>query len=198
LLGVGHPLVRDLERLALVRRQSLVVAVVFVGGVAGLYEGSPAAAALIAAAVATQLLLAGRAVVVRESRRTHVLELISEGHSALPIPAVEQMCRRLRDARHRRRLARSVEAFVNSEIGRFDVVTMPWRFMRSAEIATIRNELIAIAVLLRDDGAGLAGIAMIERLLGDGTSSLHGDDLEVLREDLRRTRFLLGVRARPG
>jgi hypothetical protein len=196
LLGVGHPLVRDLERLTIVRRQSLVVAVVFVGGVAGLYEGS--SGALMAAAAATQLLLAGRAVVVRESRRTHMLDLISEGHAALPIPAVEQMGRRLRHARHRRRLARSVEALVNSEIGGFDVVTMPWRFTRSSEIAPIRSELMEIAVLLRDDDAGISGIAMIERLLGDGTSSLHGHDLEVLREDLRRTRFLLGVRARSG
>jgi hypothetical protein len=174
------------------------VAAVFLGGAAALYEGSAAAPALIVAAAATQLLLAGRAVVVRESRRTHVLDLISEGHAALPIPAVEHMCLRLRRAHHRRRLAQSVEAVVDSEIGGFDVVTTPWRFMRADLIAPVQHELIEIAALLRDDDAGLPGIAMIERLLRDGTSSLHGRNLQVLREDLRRTRFLLAVRGQSG
>lgn len=198
LLGPAHPLVRDLEKLALVRRQSLVVAAVFVGGAAAFYEGASAAVALIVAAAATQLLLASRAVVVRASRRTHVLELISEGHAALPIPAVDNMCLRLRGARHRLRLARRIEALLDLPIGGFDVVTTPWRFMRPDLITPIRDALVEIAALLRDDDAGLAGIAMIERLLGDGTSSLHGRDLLALGEDVRRTRFLLGARPQSG
>jgi hypothetical protein len=55
-----------------------------------------------------------------------------------------------------------------------------------------------LAALLREDGAGAAGIAMLERLIRDGMSSLHGDNMQTLREDLRRSRFLLGVCSHSG
>jgi hypothetical protein len=195
LLGIDHPLVRDLERLAVLRRQASVVAAVFVGSAAALYEGASAAIALVVGAAATQLLLACRGVVVRESGRAHVLDLISEGHAALPIPAVEHMCARLRRERHRRRLARSVEALLDAKIGGFDVATTPWRFMRTDLVAPIRHELSTVAALLRDDDAGVSGIAMLERLLCDGSSSLHSDNPRLVRDDLRRARFLLANRA---
>ena len=114
-------------------------------------------------------------------------------HAELRIGAVEHMCVRLRRGRHRRRLVRSIDALLEGEAGRFDVVTTPWRFMRSDLIAPVRHELIEIGALLRDDRSGLPGIAMMERLLFDGTSSLHGDSPRLLRDDLRRARFLLAA-----
>lgn len=197
LLGADHPLVRDLERLAVALDQLLVVAAVFAGGVGALLAGSSAAVSLIVAAAMTELLLAYRAAVLLESRRAHVLELISHGRADLPIPAVEHMCMRLRRARHRQRLARSIDALLELEVQRWDLVVSPWRFLRADLQAPIRHELLEIGALLREDGAGLPGIATMERLLFDGTSSLHGDNARLLREDLRRARFLLAMRS-PG
>ena len=67
----------------------------------------------------------------------------------------------------------------------------PWRVRHSDLIPTIRDELVEISARLRDDSASLPGIALIELLLTDGTSSLHGDDPRRLHEDLGRVRFLL-------
>jgi hypothetical protein len=191
LLGADHPLVRDVEQLALLLNQLSVALAVLVGGVAALYEGASAAVAVIIAAGIALLLLACRAAVLIESRRVHVLDLISEGGADLPIPAVERMCVRLRHARHRRRLVRSIDALLENGTGAFDLVTAPWRFMRADLIATVRHELTAIGALLSDDRASLQGIAMMERLVSDGTSTLHGRNPRLLRDDLRRIRFVL-------
>jgi hypothetical protein len=67
----------------------------------------------------------------------------------------------------------------------------PWRLRHGDLIAPIRHELVEIAARLRDDSASLSGIALIELLLTDGMSSLHGDDPRRVREDLGRVRFLL-------
>ena len=194
LLGADHPLVRDLERLAVTRRHSLVVGAVLVGGIVELAEGWTAARAVVVAAVVMEVLLACRAMVLFESTRRHVLDVIADGRASLPIRAVERTCVRLRRPRHRRRLGQSVDGLLSAQIGGFDVVTTPWRFMRADLIEPVRRELIEIVALLRDDDAGLSGIAMLQRLLTDGTSSLHGDDLRRVGEDLGRVRFLLGVR----
>jgi hypothetical protein len=192
LLGDDHPLVRDLERLAVARDQLSVVAAVWTGSLAALLEGSSAAVPLVAAAAVTGLVLVCRVAVLLDSRRTHVLDLISQGRADLPIPVVEHMCVRLHHAR-RRRQVRSIEALLRAEPERCDLVTSPWRFMRGEVIAPIRQKLIEIGALLREDGAALEGIATMERLLVDGTSSWHGHDPRRLGEDLRRVRLLLGV-----
>lgn len=193
LLGNDHPLVRDLERLAVARNQLLVVAALFAGSVVALLAGLPGAGWMIAAVAATALLLAFRAAVLLESRRAHVLEVVCQGRADLPIPAVEQMCVRLRRASHRQRLLRSIDALLEAKVQHWALVVTPWQFSSADMVAPIRYELMEIGALLRDDGAGLAGIAMMERLLFDGTSSLHGDDPRLLREDLSRARFLLEV-----
>jgi hypothetical protein len=194
LLGAGHPLVRDLEQLATAVNQLLVVAGVFAGSVVAWLEGFLAAVSLIAAAAPTGLLFTCRLAVLVESRRANVLELISEGRADLPISAVQQMCARIGRATHRQRLARSVNALLESKVQRWDLVVSPWRSLSADVVAPILHELMEISALLRDDEAGLQGIAMMERLLTDGTSSLHGDDAQLLGEDLRRARFLLAMR----
>jgi hypothetical protein len=52
-------------------------------------------------------------------------------------------------------------------------------------------ELAATAELIRAESAGLAGLALAERLITDGTSALYGDDPRLLRDELARLRFHL-------
>jgi hypothetical protein len=195
LLGAEHPLVRDLERAALTVNQSLVVAAVLVGAGGALVTGSSAALPVVIAATVTEVLLACRAAATIASRRMHALDLIRHGRGNLPIPEVERMSTRLRRPGHRQRLAHSIEALLDEEVQPFDVVTRPWWFMRDDLVAPVRLELKEIAVLLRDSDAGVQGIAVIKQLLGDGTSVLHGGDVRLLREELRRVRLLLGTRS---
>jgi hypothetical protein len=84
---------------------------------------------------------------------------------------------------------------LDGRVRAYDLVVSPWRFLRADLSGPIREELTAIRALLGEEDAGLAGIAMMERLLTDGTSSLHDDDVGRLREDLRRARVLLELRS---
>jgi hypothetical protein len=191
LLGADHPLVLDFQRLAVAVSQAAVVGAVCAGSIAAWLEGSSAAASAVAGAVAVELVLAARVGVLLQSRRLHLLELISEGRADLPIPALERLRRRIRLARHRGRLAGSVDALLAPQVQRWDLVMTPWRFRDPDLMPPIRHELVYIGARLRDESAGLPGIALMELLLTDGTSSLHGDDPRRLHEDLGRVRFLL-------
>ena len=191
LLGADHPLVRDLERVASAAHQIAAVAAVLAGSAAALVAGSSAAISLIVAAAATALLLLLRMAVLFERRRVHVLELISQGRADLPIAPVENKCVRLRGARHRRQLIASVETLLRSEAHGWGLVVTPWVTVRSDLLAPIRYELEQICRLLAPESARLEGIATIELLLTDGTSSLHHGDPRRLHGDLRRARFLL-------
>jgi hypothetical protein len=57
-------------------------------------------------------------------------------------------------------------------------------------------ELTTIGELLRSESAKLRGIAMSQRLILDGASLLDGDNVELLRQDLRRIRYHLVDRGR--
>jgi hypothetical protein len=57
--------------------------------------------------------------------------------------------------------------------------------------AKVRPELALIAALLRDDAPSARGVAAAQRLICAGTSSLFGDDDEILRQDLHRVAYLL-------
>ena len=197
LLGTHHPLVRDLERLTVACHQSVIVAGVLGVGVATLVAHSAAGLALIIAAALVELLIACRIAMLRESRRVHVLDLIAEGQAELPIAIVARTCARLCRARHRQRLARSIETLLERRPGGFDVVVTPWRFARPELLVGVRAELRDISVLLRDPDARVEGIALVERLRCDGTSWLPGDDPQLLREELGRVRFRLQARS-PG
>ena len=53
-------------------------------------------------------------------------------------------------------------------------------------LVAVAPELHAIARLVERGGAGLAGVAMTERLLNAHDSPLYGPDAAPLREQLRR------------
>jgi hypothetical protein len=190
-LGTHHPLVCDLERLDVARNQFMVVAGMLAAGVAMLVPHSAPGISLIVAAAIVELVIACRIAVLLESRRLHVLDLIAEGRSELPIPIVARTCAQLRAPRHRQQLVRSIEILLDPRSRQFDPVVTPWQFARSELVRGVRRELNEISLLMRGPDAPVQGIALIERLLTDGTSCLHRDDSQVLREQLGRVRFLL-------
>ena len=190
-LGAQHPLVRTLARLDVARDQFVIVAALLASGVGMLVTHFAAAIALIAAATAVELVIGCRIAVLRESRRLCALDLIAQGGAELPIAAIERTRAQLRATRQRQQLARAVDTLLDPRPRTFDVVVTPWQFARSELVVGVREELQEISLQLRRPDAGVAGIAMMERLLRDGTSLLHGDDPRRLREELGRVRFLL-------
>lgn len=191
LLGERHPLVKAIRRLDLAVRQLLVAVAILIGAGGALATGSTAAPALAVGAAVAALLLAIRVGVLLESRHACVLALIRNGHGGLPIPLVEHAGAELIRPRHRQRMTKSIEALLDPRIQRFEPVTNPRQFLRGDLAGPVRRELEAIARLLAEPDVDVQGVALLERLLFDGMSSLYGDNARLLRDDLRRIRFLL-------
>ena len=190
LLGADHPLPRVLERRRAVLEQSLVVAVVLTASIVALADGLPVALAFVVAAAIVQSVLVCSVVMLSCSRRAHVLDLIVEGRADLPLHDLTRERRRLLDRGHQRQLA-----------GWFDGIRReaeePVRAARARPIFSVRvvvavgPDLATLAAQLRSEDANLRGVAAAERLLIDGTSSLYGQDENVLSEELHRIRYLL-------
>jgi hypothetical protein len=194
ILGSAHPLVGDLERLAVVARQSIAVGVLLVVS-AGAAIGITAQAWAVALSSAVVLVtLFAVAAVVRGRERAHALQLIREGRERLPVAAVEHERWRLVDARTRSRLADSLDDMVQSVATprRRDPRPVP-PILHRRVVADVVQDLECIATLLRSQTALARGVALVEWLLTEGLSPLYGDDVAALREELRRVQFLLTV-----
>jgi hypothetical protein len=195
LLGAQHPLARDVESLHVVARDAPTVVVALACGAIAWLDGAPWGAPVVLGAAVALLLLGASAVALHARERTHVRELILDGHERLPLPLVQRERRRLLDPRLRAQLAHSLLEMVGSEPPRAPPVYLP-RVVRETE-----PEIRRLAALLRGEPSGARGIALepsgargialVERLLRDGLSPLYGDDPRPLREELRRLAYLL-------
>jgi hypothetical protein len=189
-LGPDHPLVRVRQRLRARVEQSLVVAAMLSASIVALLDGVSAALPFVAAAAIVEAVLATGAAMLCSSRREHVLDLIIQGRGEVPIRAVVRQRRRLLGPGHRLRLARWLDAMRRD-------AERPIRDPRAGPIFSVRviaavaPDLTMVARSLRGTDAGLRGITATERLLTDGTSVLYRNDEELLREELRRIRYLL-------
>jgi hypothetical protein len=191
ILGLEHPLVRDLEWLAAVARQAVAVGLILVGSVGAAVAGNERAWALAIGSAAVLLSLAALAALLHGRERAHALQLILEGRERLPIVIVEDERRRLVDASTRRRLAKSLDDMVR-------IAAAPKRGLRPAPpifhdrvVTDVADDLGRIAALLRSESAAARGVAYTEWLLTHGVSVLYGKDASALREELRRLQYLL-------
>ena len=184
LLGAQHPLARDVESLQVVARDVPTVVAALACGAIGWLDGAPWGAPVMLGAAAALVLLGAWAAALHARERTHVRQLILDGHERLPLPVVQRERRRLLDPRLRAQLARSLLEMVGSEPPPAPVY-LP-RVVRETE-----PEIRRLAALLRGEPCGARGVALVERLLRDGLSPLYGDDARPLREELRRLAFLL-------
>jgi hypothetical protein len=192
LLGAEHPLARVSERLGVLREQSLVVGAVLLASVVALVAGESAALWFVVAAAVVQAALACGSALLAQARRDHVLDVIGDGRGSLPLAAVQRERGHLLDPAHRAFLARWLDGMrqdAQRPIQRFPAAR-PLYSVRV--IAAVAPELETIAGLLVGDHAGLRGVALTERLLRDGASSLYRQDVEPLRQELRRIRLHLG------
>ena len=190
LLGNEHPLVlaveahrRALERLVAVLELLLVATLAGLGWAVWVV-GSAAAVAVVAAAS-----LWARTT----TRDAEVLALIMRGRGAIPVPVVRRARERLLNADRGAALARALERLSGQPVCEWEPAIHPASPVVSGRAAAFAaaSELASIAELIRAQDAGLAGFALAERLVTDGTSPLYGDDTQLLRDELARLRFLL-------
>jgi hypothetical protein len=191
LLGPAHPLTRVEDQLAVLHTRSLAVAALLCAGIAALLDGLAVGLPLMLAAAVVEAALGCRAALLVDARRDHALDLIAEGHGDLPIAAVARQRRRLLDPARRRRLAKAFDEIRDEGLHPPPPRDRVRPIFNPRVITATAPELTTIARLLRDDAAGLCGVAMAQQLLTQGGSPLYRSDLRLLREELHRIHYHL-------
>ena len=186
-LGSDHPLARATEALDSVVRQWLAVAAILVGSIIGLIVGRAWAAALAASATVVLLGLTAIAAACKQSQRDRALALILEGRDSVPVAVVQRQRRRLLDPRTRTTLARNLAVMIDQSSPRrgLSACRITPLFER-AVIRAVADDLRAVVRLLGSGDAPVRGVALVEHLLTDVFSPLYGNEVEPLREELRR------------
>jgi hypothetical protein len=195
-LGLTHPLVGLLaSSQTSVEQLWAIAAVALIGSALLLAEARSILALLIGAGAAESLLIA-RWVIRRVAVRDVCLDLIIEGRGDSDVRVLDGERCRLAEPRHRARLARSITSLVQA-------AERPPARPRARPMFSVRvirgvaPELRAIAEQLRAAAPAVQGVALIERLLHDGASPLYGSEVEPLRRELGRARYLLEERVTP-
>jgi hypothetical protein len=191
LLGPAHPLTRVEDKLAVLHTRSLAVAVLLCVGIAALLDGLATGLPLVIAAGVVEAALGCRIALLVDSRREHALDLIAQGEGDLPIEAVARQRRRLLDPTRRRHLAKAFDEIRDEALHPPPPQARVRPIFNPRLITATAPELTTIARLLRDDAAGLSGIAMAHQLLTQGGSPLYRSDPRLLREELHRIHYHL-------
>lgn len=192
LLGFSHPLVGLLYACRTTADEIVLVAALQVAGGVLLWVSVPFALALAVAAAVVQLALDVRFGMLKLHRRELCRDLVIGGRERLPLAALDCELRRLRDPRHQARLARAVEELADTaDHDHHELGFGPPLYSRRV-LAAVQPQLRDLVPSLRADGAGVRGVALLDRLITSGTSPLYGKQVRSLRDELGRIRYLLG------
>ena len=190
-LGPAHPLVALLAGLQTSVEQMCVVAAVAVIGSVFLLGERRSPLALLIGAGAAEVIPIARWVTRRVAVRDVCLDLVIENRRGVRIRVLERERRRVAERRHRATLARSITGLVEAAQR---PCTRP-RALPVFNVCVVRSvapELCAIADrLLAARRPAVQGVALMEQLLRNGVSPLYGSEVEPLRRELGRARFLL-------
>jgi hypothetical protein len=194
LLGAGHPLAGALRRSKTGFEQLVWVTAVQAAGVVFLFGNHGFGLFLAIAGLVVQLALACRLAALRARRRELCLELIIGGRQGLPLACLERESRRLLEPRTLERLARSVDEIATIAARPLPVHPANRPLFNVCVIRRVAPELRQIASLLRGAAPCARGVAAVEWLLTSSATPLYGPEVEPLRQELGRARYLLGLR----
>jgi hypothetical protein len=188
-LGAAHPVIGLLASLQTSIEQIWMVAVVAVIGSALVLgeRGSPIP--LLLGAGAAEVIAIARWGARRVAVREACLGLVSQGCRNVHFGLLDRVRCRLADPRHRATLARSITGLVDAAQCQPTPGVRPIFSVRV--VRSVAPELGAIAERLVAAAPALQGVALIEQLLRNGVSPLYGSEVEPLRRELGRARFLL-------
>jgi hypothetical protein len=189
LLGDRHPLTTVLARLAANRAQLVMIAALHVAGLALWWANVPSGTGLVVAAVATEVVLGCRMLLLLDERASTCRDLIAEGREDLPLGAVARARTRLAAPKRQEQLARTL----------LGVLPLECRWARQATARApvdarvtrqVAGELQQVSRLMRARPVSARCAALVEQLVSSPTSPLYGDDVDRLRRELGRVRFL--------
>jgi hypothetical protein len=189
-LGAGHPLVQSLSRSETACQQLVTVTAAGAAGVVWFVGGWSFGLSFAIGAAVVQGVLVCRIALLRNGRRDLCLELVVRDGERLPLACVERLRRDLLDRRALGRLASSIDELVRAagQAGSRSQLIHPLADRRV--IRAVAPDLRDVASLLR--GAPAAqGVALVEWLLTSPATPLYGSEIEQLRAELRRARYLM-------
>jgi hypothetical protein len=195
LLGESHPLSRATVWAHVLIRQAAVTSAMVALGVVAVAERRAWGPRLVASAVLVEVVLVGVRVFLCQIQREHVLRLIADGRSELPLEEVSREAVRLARPRHATQLAARLQRTFDDAVRwhELPVTSRPPQAIR--QLREFALEVDAIVRHLRSGEADLQGLALLELMLcGDSDSALYVGDKRALREQLWRIRHLLSDR----
>lgn len=154
--------------------------------------GWPFGLSLAIGAAAAQAVFACRVAVLWRGRRDLCLELIVRGGERLPLRCIDRLRRDLLARRALERLARSMDELVRAaaQSGLRPGLIHPLADQRV--IRAVAADLCEVASLLRGDPA-VQGVALVEWMLTSPATPFYGSEVEPLREELARARYLMSA-----
>jgi hypothetical protein len=193
-LGGTHPLVGLLGRIEEVTAQLVALTALQGAGIVFASGGADFGLAVAAGSAVGQIVCGCRVWAFRARRRELCLELIVAGREALPLACVQREVSRLRERRTLLQLAGSLEEMLATATRPLDRDPRNLPFFDVRVIRKVAMELQDVASQLRDAAPGVRGVAEVELLLTSAGTPLYGAEVEPLRQELGRARYLLGFR----
>jgi len=192
-LGDEHPLTCACEAFDRLVRDSRVVGAALIGSVLVVIEGARWAAAMVLSATIVLVIVGCIAAGLGQRRRDHALDLIADGQETIPLAPVQRERLRLLARRTRDSLADTVDRMVDEALRRpTSRATRIRPVYQRTVVPGVAADLRAVSRLIRTELTSARGLALTERLLRYGTSTLYGDDVSPLRAELRRILAALG------
>jgi hypothetical protein len=167
-----------------------VVATVAVIGSVFLLGERRSPLALLIGAGAAEVIPIARWVTRRVAVRDVCLDLVIESRRGVHIRVLERERGRVAERRHRATLARSITGLVEAA-RRPPTRPRAVPMFNVRVVGSVAPELCAIAERLLAAAPAVQGVALMEQLLRNGVSPLYGSEVEPLRRELGRARFLL-------
>ena len=193
-LPPGHPLLHASEAVAYTARQCLHVAAVLTGSLIALVQSDRWAVSLAYSAASVLIVLTGLLFAHVQRERDCAIELILEGRDGLAIAPVQRQRKRLLAEGTREHIIAELEdALHQVRRASTSFSLTPPRFER-AVVTAVTDELHDVVRLLGDGGCSTRVIASAERLVEQATSPLYGQDVNALRDELRRLCGMVGDR----
>jgi hypothetical protein len=197
-LGRDHRLTRAVSCQHTLALQSAVAGLaVLAGGPGLLFDlGVATLVVVVGTVVAVFFVLAWG--VTRSVTRERAQDLIAAGNDSVVVSVLARERRRLTSRKERERLASSLEGLYRDALRWYEILP---RFRPPYGVLQLRHtgpELEGLTRALRRDRVRVQGVALTARFLSNGYESpLYANELEPLREELNRIRYLLETSEAP-
>jgi hypothetical protein len=197
-LGRDHRLTRAVSYQHTLALQSAVAGLAVLAGGAGLALDLGVATLIVVAGAVVAVFFVLAWAVTRHVTRERAQDLIAAGDDSVVVSVLARERQRLSSRKERERLANSLEGLHRDALRWHEILP---RFRPPHGVVQLRHagpELEGLTRALRRDRVRVQGVALTARFLSNAYQSpLYGNELEPLRAELNRIRYLVEASQAP-